>query len=165
MSGEFAGALSERVVPLRRIEATDDLGITAEPVAGPARWAEIRPLAESVTVAGDGLRPRARWRVVMRDEGAPEVGDRLRWRGRELTVLAAVAIAWAYARAEAQALVPIEYSGFLWAILFGWLFFREAVTLPTVLGAALIVTGCWIAAPRERKRPLPEPTLPEPPLR
>ena len=82
-----------------------------------------------------------------------------------LTVLAAVAIAWAYARAEAQALVPIEYSGFLWAILFGWLFFREAVTLPTVLGAALIVTGCWIAAPRGRKRPLPEPTLPEPPLR
>lgn len=62
-----------------------------------------------------------------------------------LTVGGAMAIAWAYARAETQALVPIEYTGFLWASLFGWLFFREAVTLPTMIGAALIVAGCWIA--------------------
>ncbi|MDJ0642125.1 MAG: DMT family transporter [Erythrobacter sp.] len=62
-----------------------------------------------------------------------------------LTVTGAMAIAWAYAREEAQALVPIEYSGFLWASLFGWLFFREAVTLPTIGGTLLIVTGCWIA--------------------
>lgn len=62
-----------------------------------------------------------------------------------LTVAGAMAIAWAYARAETQALVPIEYTGFLWASLFGWLFFREAVTLPTLFGAALIVAGCWIA--------------------
>lgn len=63
-----------------------------------------------------------------------------------LTVMGAMAIAWAYARAEAQALVPIEYSGFLWASLFGWAFFREAVTLPAIAGTLLIVTGCWIAA-------------------
>ncbi|MDY7096674.1 MAG: DMT family transporter [Pseudomonadota bacterium] len=63
-----------------------------------------------------------------------------------LTVAGALAIAWAYARAEAQSLVPIEYSGFLWASLFGWLFFREDVTLPTLAGAALIVAGCWIAS-------------------
>ncbi|MHA6332765.1 DMT family transporter [Qipengyuania sp. CAU 1752] len=62
-----------------------------------------------------------------------------------LTVGGAMALAWAYARAEAQALVPIEYSGFLWASLFGWLFFREAVTIPTLAGTALIVFGCWIA--------------------
>ncbi len=62
-----------------------------------------------------------------------------------LTVAGAMAIAWAYARSEAQSLVPIEYSGFLWASVFGWVFFREAVTLPTILGAALIVSGCWIA--------------------
>ncbi len=62
-----------------------------------------------------------------------------------LTLGGAMAIAWAYARAEAQALVPIEYSGFLWASLFGWAFFREAVTVPTIAGTALIVTGCWIA--------------------
>ena len=63
-----------------------------------------------------------------------------------LTVGGAMAIAWAYARAEAQALVPMEYTGFLWASLFGWAFFREAVTLPTIMGTALIVTGCWLAA-------------------
>ena len=70
-----------------------------------------------------------------------------------LTVAGAMAFAWGYARAEAQALVPIEYTGFLWASLFGWLFFREPVTLPTVAGTALIVTGCWIATRKARARP------------
>ncbi|RXZ64409.1 DMT family transporter [Pelagerythrobacter rhizovicinus] len=63
---------------------------------------------------------------------------------------AAIALAWAYARAEAQVLLPIEYSAFLWAALFGWLFFREELGPGTVGGAALIVVGCWIAA---RRRP------------
>lgn len=67
-----------------------------------------------------------------------------------LTVMGAFALTWAYARAEAQVLVPMEYSGFLWAVLFGWLFFREAVTPATLAGTVLIVGGCWIAA---RKRP------------
>jgi S-adenosylmethionine uptake transporter len=68
-----------------------------------------------------------------------------------LTVLGSMAIAWAYARAEAQVLVPMEYTGFLWAALFGWLFFREAVTPPTIVGAVLIVIGSWIAAPRRKR--------------
>ena len=67
-----------------------------------------------------------------------------------LTVGGAMALAWAYARAEAQVLVPIEYSGFLWAALFGWLFFREAVTWTVIAGAALIVIGCLVAT---RRRP------------
>lgn len=62
-----------------------------------------------------------------------------------LTVAGSLAIAWAYARAEANVLVPTEYSGFVWASLFGWLFFREAVTIPTLAGTALIVAGCWLA--------------------
>lgn len=62
-----------------------------------------------------------------------------------LSVGGALTMSWAYARAEAQVLVPLEYSGFLWAALFGWLFFREAVTAATLAGAALIVVGCWIA--------------------
>jgi len=70
-----------------------------------------------------------------------------------LTVTGAFAIAWAYGRAEASALVPTEYSGFVWAAIFGWLFFREPVTWPTLAGTALIVTGCWIAtrAPRSQR--------------
>jgi S-adenosylmethionine uptake transporter len=66
-----------------------------------------------------------------------------------LTVCGAMLLAWAYARAEAQVLVPMEYSGFLWASLFGWLFFREAVAPITLLGTVLIVIGCWIAARRK----------------
>lgn len=66
-----------------------------------------------------------------------------------LTVSGAIAIAWAYARAEAQVLVPFEYTGFLWASLFGWLFFREEVTAPTIAGVILIVIGCWIAMRRQ----------------
>jgi S-adenosylmethionine uptake transporter len=58
-------------------------------------------------------------------------------------------LSWAYARAEAQVLVPIEYSAFLWAMLYGWLFFGEEVTAATLAGAVCIVIGCWIAAPRK----------------
>ncbi len=61
--------------------------------------------------------------------------------------------AWSYARAEAQALAPLEYTGFLWAALFGWLFFAESIRPPVLAGAALIVVACWIAAPRGRLRP------------
>ena len=65
-----------------------------------------------------------------------------------LTVAGSLSIAWAYARAEASVLVPTEYSGFVWASLFGWLFFRENVTIPTLAGTVLIVAGCWLAARR-----------------
>jgi S-adenosylmethionine uptake transporter len=76
-----------------------------------------------------------------------------------LSTVGAVTLSWAYARAEAQVLVPIEYSGFLWAVLFGWLFFREAVTPGTVVGAVLIVIGCWLAARRERPAPTEQAAL------
>lgn len=54
-------------------------------------------------------------------------------------------LAWAYARAEAQILVTVEYTAFIWAALFGWLFFREEVTMATLAGTVLIVAGCIIA--------------------
>lgn len=71
-----------------------------------------------------------------------------------LSTTGAVVFTWGYARAETQRLAPIEYSGFLWAALFGWLFFDEAVTTATVAGAVLIVAGCWIAT--RGKPPPPE---------
>lgn len=67
-----------------------------------------------------------------------------------LTVGGAMAIAWAYARAEAQALLPVEYSGFCWAALFGWLFFGEGVNASTLAGVMLIVFGTYVAATRGR---------------
>ncbi|MGY6551199.1 MAG: DMT family transporter [Erythrobacter sp.] len=67
-----------------------------------------------------------------------------------LTVGGAMSMAWAYARAEAQVLVPIEYSGFLWASLLGWVFFSEVPGLATWAGAGLIVTGCWLVTRQPR---------------
>lgn len=55
-------------------------------------------------------------------------------------------MSWAYARAEAQYLIPTEYSAFIWAIALGWLFFGEDVAWTTLAGACLIVAGCLIAA-------------------
>ena len=59
--------------------------------------------------------------------------------------VSAVLLAWAYARAEAQVLAPVEYTAFLWSGLLGWLVFGERVSLYTVAGAALIIAGCVVA--------------------
>ncbi len=69
-----------------------------------------------------------------------------------LAIISLLLLSWAYARAEAQMLIPVEYTAFVWAALFGWLFFAEPVTLPVLLGTALIVCGSLIAA-----RAKPEP--------
>lgn len=67
--------------------------------------------------------------------------------GAALLAMAAIILAsWAYARAEAQILVTVEYTAFIWAALFGWLAFDEAVTIETIVGALLIVCGCLIAS-------------------
>jgi S-adenosylmethionine uptake transporter len=57
-------------------------------------------------------------------------------------------LSWAYARAEAQYLAPVEYTAFVWAALFGILFFAEPVKPLTLIGAAMIVVACIIAARR-----------------
>lgn len=68
--------------------------------------------------------------------------------GALLATLSMLAIAWAYARAEAQALVPMEYTAFLWAALVGWIAFAEPVTRATIAGVGLIVLGCVMAVRR-----------------
>jgi len=63
-----------------------------------------------------------------------------------LAVTSMLLLSWAYARAEANYLATTEYTAFLWAILFGWLFFDEHVSPFTLSGAMLIVAGCVLAA-------------------
>ena len=63
-----------------------------------------------------------------------------------------MAISWGYAQAEAQHLVSLEYSAFLWAALFGWLFFAETLGVATLAGTALIVSGCLLVARRRPER-------------
>jgi S-adenosylmethionine uptake transporter len=86
------------------------------------------------------LLPLAPWLWIMPQAGA--------WSDLALAAVLATAslmlLAWAYARAEAQVLLPIEYTAFVWAALMGWLWFAEGLTAGTLAGAALIVTGCLI---------------------
>lgn len=69
-----------------------------------------------------------------------------------LAVGGGLTMSWAYARAETQVLAPLEYSGFLWASLFGWLLLNENITGSTVAGTVLIVIGCWIATLRRTEQ-------------
>ena len=55
-------------------------------------------------------------------------------------------LARAYAKAEAQVLSVLEFTGLIWAALFGWLFFGEAVRPPVWAGAALIILACLWAS-------------------
>lgn len=64
--------------------------------------------------------------------------------GAVLATIALLFLSWGYARAEAQVLVPIEYTGFFWAALMGWLIFDETLGAGLVAGTALIILGCWI---------------------
>lgn len=72
-----------------------------------------------------------------------------------LAVIALLLLSWAYARAEAQVLVPVEYTAFVWAAIFGWYFYKETVSLATLVGTGLIVAGCVIAA-RQKPPARPE---------
>ena len=60
-----------------------------------------------------------------------------------LAIVSLSLLSYAYARAEAQALVPLEYSMFIWGALFGWLVFDETIGWTTLAGATLIIAGCW----------------------
>jgi S-adenosylmethionine uptake transporter len=61
-------------------------------------------------------------------------------------IISLLLLSWAYARAEARILIPVEYTAFIWAALLGWVMFAEEVTAATLAGTALIVTGCLVAA-------------------
>ena len=76
--------------------------------------------------------------------------------GAVLAATSLLLLAWAYARGEASYLAPTEYTGFVWAALLGWLVFRETLSPWTMAGAALIVTGCIIAA---RGKPVSVPNI------
>ena len=71
-----------------------------------------------------------------------------------LALVSIMLLAWAYRRAEAHRLAPVEYTALLWAALFGFLIFNEEVGVSTLVGAALIVGGCLLAT---RTQPQTEP--------
>ena len=76
--------------------------------------------------------------------------DSAHWGGAALAAALAVAslmlMSHAYSQAEAQRLVAVEYTAFIWAAILGWWLFAEPVTARTLLGTGLIVLGCLISA-------------------
>lgn len=70
----------------------------------------------------------------------------MQWGGAALAAVFAMGslalMSMAYRRAEAQKLISIEYTAFIWAALLGWWFFAEGLTAQTLLGTGLIVAGC-----------------------
>jgi S-adenosylmethionine uptake transporter len=73
-----------------------------------------------------------------------------------LAIVSLLLLSWAYARAEAQILLTVEYTAFIWASLMGWWVFGEKLTLATVAGTLLIVAGCLIATRRQHSGAVPE---------
>ncbi len=71
-----------------------------------------------------------------------------------LALVSLMLVAWSYARAEAHRLAAVEYTALIWAALFGFVIFGEEVAASTLLGAALIVAGCILAA-RTASHPAP----------
>lgn len=61
-----------------------------------------------------------------------------------LATLGLMGITWAFTRVEASRAAPVEYTGFVWATLLGWLLFGELPTAWTLATAALIVSGCLL---------------------
>src|SRR5262249_8272 len=60
-------------------------------------------------------------------------------------------LTWAYARAPAQRIAPIDYTSLLWASLWGYLFFQETPRLLVWVGALFIIAACLLLAWDERR--------------
>jgi S-adenosylmethionine uptake transporter len=61
-----------------------------------------------------------------------------------------IVLAWAYARAPATRLAPLEYTAFLWAAALGWMLWGEVPTLATMIGGALIIAAALTASTGSR---------------
>jgi S-adenosylmethionine uptake transporter len=59
-----------------------------------------------------------------------------------LGTLGLLCLTYAFTRLEASRVAPLEYSGFVWASVLGYLLFAEVPTLATVASAMLIIGGC-----------------------
>ena len=64
-------------------------------------------------------------------------------------------LSWAYARAEAQYLAPVEYTAFIWAACSASSSSPSRCGRLTLVGAAMIVAACFIAARRTAGRRSP----------
>ncbi len=91
MSGEFCGALRERVTIERRAEGRDGAGgRNGRWLYDGAAWVGVTPLIPASLVEADSLSATPRWTVIMRKREGICVWTRLVWRGRFLYVRSAI---------------------------------------------------------------------------
>ncbi|TMV93333.1 DMT family transporter [Thioclava sp. BHET1] len=60
-------------------------------------------------------------------------------------------ITQAFRRAPAVVVAPLDYTGLLWATLFGWLIWRESPDTLTIIGAAIIAASGMFTIFREQR--------------
>jgi drug/metabolite transporter (DMT)-like permease len=63
-----------------------------------------------------------------------------------LATISTLLLAWAYAHAETQKLVTVEYTAFIWATILGALVFGERLGPMVYVGAAMIIAGAMIGS-------------------
>lgn len=65
-----------------------------------------------------------------------------------LAALGGLGLGAAFSRAPASVVAPLEYTGMVWAILFGYLLFGEKPDPVVLAGAGLILIGSWMVSRR-----------------
>jgi S-adenosylmethionine uptake transporter len=64
-----------------------------------------------------------------------------------VAMLCFIFIVKALSLARAAVLAPLQYSAILWAAILGWLVWRDAPTVPILIGNAIIIgSGLYVAA-------------------
>lgn len=91
MSGEFSGALRERVaIEQRRAERDVLAGAKRGYTYDGAAWVAVAPLMPAGSSVAEALSALPRWQVTMRKREGIGPATRLVWRGRFLAVRAVV---------------------------------------------------------------------------
>jgi drug/metabolite transporter (DMT)-like permease len=47
---------------------------------------------------------------------------------------------------------PLDYTGLIWATAIGWIFWNDLLTLPMLIGAAIVVASCLYILKRGEKK-------------
>ena len=58
----------------------------------------------------------------------------------------------AFRYGQASLVAPLDYTGLIWATAIGWIFWNDLLTLPMLIGAAIVVASCLYILKRGDKK-------------
>jgi drug/metabolite transporter (DMT)-like permease len=58
----------------------------------------------------------------------------------------------AFRYGQASLVAPLDYTGLIWATAIGWIFWKDVLTLPMLIGAAIVVASCLYILRRGEKK-------------